>query len=154
MRKGVVRQDDRHAVMDGGHQLVWRSGDDGGRFYLRPIRRLPMLPQPGKGKRFPGLEPDQVRHLGFTAGLGLPFIKTVRKDKAAVVFICGTERWFLGQRLRACVDEPAADGRILGPGGDQPPDEEIGLVRPIVGYDEHRLGGGNVITRGQTWMGR
>ena len=104
MRKGGVRQDDRHAVVESRHQLIRSGGDDGGRFNLRSIRRLPMLPQAGKGKRFPGFEPDQVRQLGLTAGLGLPFIKTVREDKAAVVFICGTKGWFLGQGFRPCVN--------------------------------------------------
>lgn len=101
-----------------------------------------MLPQPGKGKGLPGLETDKMRNLAGVAlprrrfraaRLGLPFEETVRKDEAAVILIGGPESRFFRQRFGAGIDEAAADGRVLGPGGDQSPDKEIDMLVASLG---------------------
>ena len=56
------------------------GGDDGAALQ-RPVRIVPGIPYPGKGKQFLVLQPDEVRLLMVV--LFLPFIVTVYRDQAA-----------------------------------------------------------------------
>lgn len=61
---------------------------------------------------------------------------------------CGSEGCFLVNRFAAGVDHPAADGRVLGPGGNEPPAQEGGPDAGIRSPDgQDLLDGRDVVAR-------
>src|SRR5512136_1865280 len=68
----------------------------------------------------------------------LPFEKPVSKDKAMPMLRCITKRWFLKDTLRTCIHGFQADLlcslRILHPEWDQPPGEQLDVLRVFIRY--------------------
>src|ERR1035437_6579192 len=113
--------------------LVRRAGRDNGgrpqpgiRMIVRKLPVPPELVQAGKGERA-AIRPAEVVRL-------LPALRTVTWPVPLVVAVGGQqapaargrrpEGWLDADRLGPRVDHPAADGRMLGPGRDQPPADD------------------------------
>ena len=88
---GLFGQNDRHAVVDGGHKLVGRGSDNGAGLNTLALRPTPRLPDAGEGKEAAALEGEPQRYFrGVPPAPGLaPFVETVggtrqrRRSKAA-----------------------------------------------------------------------
>src|SRR5436190_22447517 len=75
------RQDDRHPVVQGLHQLVGLGGDDRTRLdRLGPLAGPPALPEAGQAQWPLVFEADEIWLL-LAAGL-LPFVKSVGRHQA------------------------------------------------------------------------
>ncbi len=78
------RENERHAVVDFGHQLVGMRRDDGER--EDPFARgrvLPVLPQTAKAKGRAVLHGDGIRLLGLLPLDRLPFEEAIDRDDEA-----------------------------------------------------------------------
>src|SRR5512135_3649393 len=75
-------------------------------------------------------------------------IEPVGDDEAATLLECGAEGRFFGHGLGPGVDQSVADGRVVGPGRDEPPLEEREpalAARRVEPHDGHRLRRGDVV---------
>lgn len=76
------RQDDRHPVMDGPHQRVGFSDDDGAGFQRLAVL-FPAFPETGEGEGAGGFQADEIRLFG---GFGVrPLVKPIGDDQAAAM---------------------------------------------------------------------
>src|SRR5690606_18112414 len=87
-----------------------------------PVRRDPAIPETGKGEE-PAIRPAEPERLLEPLAARLPFIEPIGQDQTAPFRERLAEGGPLEQRLAARVDHPVPDGRILCPGGDEPPTE-------------------------------
>ena len=130
-------EDHRHAVVQLGHERVGRAGDD--RAGLDHLARGPVLPALPQARKADGLAipaPDQVGLLGSPA-LPLPLVEARCRHDAAAGAERGAEGRLVGHAFRAGVDHPVADGRVLGPGGDQAPadGDQLALAALALAHD-------------------
>ena len=72
---GLLWQDNRHAVVYGGHQCVGFGRDDGAGVEFGTFGGCPGFPQARKTEWPVGFEGDVHRHFGFAIVLPLPFIE-------------------------------------------------------------------------------
>ena len=119
--------------------------------------RPPHLPQPGEGHRLSVPPVDGVGKAPGRAAVApraaLPFVKSVGRNETAPPFQGGPKGGLLVDALGPGVDHPAADRRILGPRGHQPPAEgpegpagTLYRVGPAPdGHGVHVQGGGHVV---------
>src|SRR5690606_2368330 len=107
---------------------------DGARVERFPaVGRLPHVPEPGQGKELPRAEPDTEGRLA--PAFGAPCVKAVRGQETAPLAEGTPERGLLGRGFAARVDEPVADGGLLGPERDESPAQpgEGGAAVPVQG---------------------
>ena len=130
--------------MDRLQQAVGGRGQDREALQRCAVRSIPAIPDPGQGHRGACLHTDKVGHL-LVSGFG-PFIETAGRDQAAP----GTDRLpegrLLMNRLATGVNQPGADGRVLGPMWDQPPAGHGQLTCSFAGWLDNRgqLGGRDI----------
>ena len=126
-------EDDGHAGVDGGDHRVRLGGDDGEGLddlleiragvvqaeFAFLMRADPLFPEAGHTEEaavFHG-EPEWL----LAGRRGLPFVKAVGGDEAALVLERFSEAGLFGDGLGAGVGEFVADGFILGPVRDETP---------------------------------
>lgn len=143
------RQDHGHPVVQRTHQLVGVGGEQRTRLDHFAFA-APPFPQARDGEESAVAESDVMRQLLFSERF--PLEETIGGHQAAAPAKGLAESRLFGRRLRASVDHPAADGRVVGPTGDQPPFDHGQLPRvAFVGqsHDGDRLRWGDVVPRGQ-----
>jgi len=101
-----------------GDEGICRAGDDGAGRELIAFRGAPDLVKPSEGEGFGIGKLVVVRLLGTLRGVVPPFKKAISENQAAAVFEGTAEGRLFVNRFRAGVDEPAADIKIFGPGGN------------------------------------
>src|SRR5262249_1431497 len=125
---GVIGRckDDRHAVMDVGHQLVGIGGDDSER--PNPFARsglFPVLPNAGDPEWRAVFHCDGVGLLRLLPFDRFPFKETVHRHDAAALAVRIAKRRQIPHSLVLCVDRLAATRRVLTPIRDQTPAKRI-----------------------------
>jgi hypothetical protein len=111
-------EDDRHPIVDRPDQRVG-LGREQGRRLDRAAVPLPPLPQARDAERASAGDAEQVRV--FLAADHAPFVEGIGRHQAPAQLERRAERRLLLHRLGPCVDELVADGRVVGPRGDQAP---------------------------------
>ena len=118
------REDHRHAVMDLGHRVVGRGGDDRAGvegFLAVTIGSPPDLPETGERQRLVVGPVDEPRLLLVLTRSGGPFVEAIGGDDAPALAEGRLEGVLLGDRLAPGVDHAVADLHVLGPPGHQAP---------------------------------
>jgi hypothetical protein len=141
---GIVarRENDRHAVMNVGHELVGVGGDDCERPNPFARRRLfPVLPNPGKPERRAVLHGDRVGLLRLLALDRLPFEEPVHRHDAAAHSVGTPERGQIPHALALGVDRLSAALGITAPIRDQAPPQRIEryLAGPVIAADDQQV---------------
>src|SRR6185295_3672735 len=80
----------------------------------------------------------------------LPLIEAIGGYQAAFLLEAPAEGGLLGDALGAGVDHAVADGRLLGPVGDEAPAQQVEPARPAGRRDAHHrrlLSGSDVVAR-------
>src|SRR5215813_5310075 len=136
------RQNERHPVVNLGHELVGVGGDDGER--PNPFARsrlFPVLPNPGKPERRAVLHGDRVGLLRLLALDRLPFEEPVHRHDAATHSIGIAERGQIPHALALGVDRLAAALRITAPIRNQTPPQRIEryLAGPVIAADDQQV---------------
>src|SRR5262249_45975273 len=109
-------EDQRHPIMDFGHQLVCVSRDHRKRSNpLAGPRLFPVLPNSGDSERFTGLHRNGIRLLGPLPLNRLPLEKAVHRHDAASLSIGVPECGEPVNGLALGVDWLAASGWVLAP---------------------------------------
>jgi len=127
----------RHPVVDGGDHRIGFGGDDGESFdglvntwagvveaeFPFPMRAMPFFPKAGHAKESAILagEPERL----FAGGCGLPFVKAIGGNQAALFFKRPAVAGFLGDGVGPGVGQFVADGFILRPGWNQTPPHRL-----------------------------
>jgi len=129
------------------HEVVRARRDDTGGVERAAVRCFPGFPQSGECHGFAGGEADVPGLLD--ASFLLPFVEAVGGYQAAVALEGGAERGLFGERFAARVDEPVADGCILGPARYQAPVHELQHAPAFRGEDDggDAGAGGDVVAR-------
>ena len=126
-------QDHRHPIMDGGDHGVGLGGDDGEGFdglgggwsgvvegeFIFARWADPFVPEAGHAEVAAVLQGKPERL--FASGCGLPFVKAVGGDQAALGRELAAEAGFLVDGVGPGVGELVAEGFIFRPGRDQTP---------------------------------
>src|ERR1043165_698944 len=141
----ALRDDDRHSLMDGLHQVVGVRGQDRAGFDGL-LTLFPALPQARQAKRPVAFQPDEVGQL-VTVGC-LPFVEAISDNEAPPGTKSTTKRRLHCDRFRAGVGLAVAVGRIIGPRRNQTPPEksEFRLLCNLT-HDGHWLRWGDVVLR-------
>ena len=121
---GIIarRQDQRHAIVDFGHQLVCVRRDH--RECANPLSRsrfFPVLPQPANAERPAVLHGDGIGLLGFLALDRLPLEEAVDGDDTAPPAIGIPEGRQVAHGLAFSIDRPSPALRVLAPIRDKAP---------------------------------
>ena len=150
----------RHPIVDGGDHRVGLGGDDGEGFdHLTDggagiieakftfVRRAdPFFPQTSHAEESAlfAREPEGL----FAGGCGLPLVKSVSRDQAALLFKRFPVAGFLADGVGAGVGELVADGFILGPRRDEAPAHGFqGGLAVFPDEDGRLLARGEVVAR-------
>ena len=153
-------ENDRHPVVDGGDHWIRLGGDDGeGLDHLTDggagiieakftfVRRTdPFFPQTSHAEESAlfAREPEGL----FAGGCGLPLVKSVSRDQAALLFKRFPVAGLLTDGVGAGVGELIADGFILGPRGNQTPAHGFqGGLAVFPDEDGGLLARGEIVTR-------
>jgi len=139
-------QNDRHAVVQAGHQVVGPRGKNGaGLKSLRAVLAFPAIPQPGESQRLAVLPENVVRLLFFLPFL--PFEEAAGRNQAAPVPKGGAKSRGRMGGFGTGIDGLKSDRRLLRPEGDQPPLQQgqgpLPLDHP---HRWHRLRRSDVVT--------
>ncbi len=152
--------DHRHPIVDGGDHRIGFGGDDGksldGLINARAgvieaelafaVRSMPFLPEAGHAEEAAILAGEAEWLLA--GGRGLPFVKAIGGNQAALLFEGPAETGFVGDSFGAGVGQLVADGFVLGPGGDQAPAHGFQGGNAALPDQNWRLGaGGEVVAR-------
>ena len=108
-------EDDGHAVVDRGGEVVGLGGDDGTGPYNLFFVRDPLLPESSYGDDSV-VAPVQIMG-DLAVGSLLPLVIAAGRDEAAPTFECGSEGWFFVDGFGAGIDHAVADFGIFGPEG-------------------------------------
>ena len=126
-------ENDRHPVVNGSDHRVWFRCDDReclddltdgwagvvqAEFALA-MRAKPFFPEAGHAEEAAALhrEPERL----FAGRCGLPFVKAIGGNQAALLLKWPAEAGFLGDGFGAGIGEIVANGFIFRPGWDESP---------------------------------
>src|SRR5262249_39516976 len=147
----ISRENDRHAVMDIGHQLIGISRNDckSANQFARN-RLFPVLPNPRKSERCAVLHGDRVGLFRPLTLDRLPFEKAIDRHDASASAVRIAEGRQVANGLALGVDWLSAASRVLAPIRDQAPAQRVerylsGLV--IAADDEQFLAGRAIPSR-------
>ncbi len=142
----LLLQYDGHSVVDRGHKVVRRCGEDYERGDDQAVRRTPSVIKSSEAQIFSSLGGYEIRLLAL---IGLhPFIKTGRWHQAAMADHEAFEHRFFHDRLGTGVDKLQSGALGLGPGRDEAPVHHLQVVRALPYDYRDILGGGDV----ESWL--
>jgi len=116
---GCGGENDRHATVNFGHEVIGLCGDDRTGFEWFTGSRFPLFPQSREGEGALTLQSNP--HGLLPVSLDLPFIEPSGDDEAAALFESRPKGWFLCHSLSLGVDTLIPNLGVFGPRRDQSP---------------------------------
>src|SRR5882724_4773237 len=141
---GLRRQDNGHALMDGGKQRIHRGRHNSAGRQGCTSGVMPGIPQSSKGKRW--LSVESHIHGRFGRAVLLPFKEAISEYQTTSPLQGLPKARFLCYGFHARIDHAVTNTGIFGPGGHQAPTEvPRAVARTIVHHSQYLLARSNVI---------